>query len=167
MPRSVDLLMESPATVEQVHSAFSEQEYWLARLSAFGGSTTLDSLVVDADGTVTVATTQDLRHELLPGMLGKFYPNDLKILRSETWKPVGASRVRGQVSVRASGAPGSGRGTALLESHPDGSQLTFTATVEVKIPLVGGRIESWIAGQLTEEIPAIQSFTTDWITENA
>ena len=51
MPSSLDLVVEFPASVEQVHSAFSDEDYWLARLAAFGGSTTLDSLIVHADAT--------------------------------------------------------------------------------------------------------------------
>ena len=47
MPRTLDMSFESPATVEQVHSAFGTQDYWLARLAAFGGAKTLDSLLVD------------------------------------------------------------------------------------------------------------------------
>ena len=73
MPRSFDVLVDSPVSVEQVHTAFGDEEYWLARLAAFGGSTTLDSLIVDADDTVSVAITQDLRHGLLPGIVAKFY----------------------------------------------------------------------------------------------
>ena len=61
MPRSFDVSFESPASVEQVHSAFSDEDYWLARFAAFGGDNTLDSLIVDSDGTVTVTVTQDLR----------------------------------------------------------------------------------------------------------
>jgi hypothetical protein len=49
----------------------------------------------------------------------------------------------------------------------NGSRLTYTATVEVKIPLIGGTIESYIGGQLAEQIAAIQRFTTVWITEHA
>lgn len=167
MPRSFDLSVESPASVEQVHSAFSDKEYWLARLAAFDGGTTLDSLIVGGDGTVTVSTTQDLRHDLLPRFIARFYPGDLKIQRSETWIPIRGRQVRGEVSVAARGAPGSGLGAALLAPMRSGSRLTFTATVEVRIPLVGGKIESFIAGQLAEEIPAIQRFTTDWITPHA
>ena len=77
MPRSFDLAVEFPASVEQVHSAFSDEDYWLARLAAFGGSNTLDSLIVDADGTVTVATTQDLRRHALPRMVAKLFPGDI------------------------------------------------------------------------------------------
>jgi hypothetical protein len=39
--------------------------------------------------------------------------------------------------------------------------------MEVKVPLVGGKIESFIGGQATEQIAAIQRFTTEWIAENS
>jgi hypothetical protein len=35
----------------------------------FGGITSVDSLIVDTDGTVTVANTVDLRHHRLPGVV--------------------------------------------------------------------------------------------------
>ena len=167
MAHSFDASFESPASVEQVHWAFSDEDYWLARIAAFGGGITLDSLIVDSDGTVIVNTTQDLRHGGLPGMLAKVYRGDLNILRNETWRPVGGRRVSGEISVAAVGAPGSGRGAALLAPLGKGSRLTFTATVEFKVPLVGGKIESYIAGQLADGISEIQRFTTRWITEHA
>jgi hypothetical protein len=167
MPRSFGASFESPASVEQVHSAFSDEDYWLARLAAFGGSITLDSLIVDSDGTVIVTTTQDLRHDGLPGVVAKVYRGDLNILRNETWRPIGGHRVSGEISVAAAGAPGSGHGAALLAPSGTGSRLIFTATVEFKVPLVGGKIESYIAGQLADGISEIQRFTTMWITEHA
>ncbi len=168
MPRSFDVSFESPASVEQVHSTFSDEDYWLARLAAFGGgSTTLDALIVDSDGTVTVTTTQNLRHDGLPGIVAKLYPGDLNVLRNETWRPIGGRRVSGEISIAAAGAPGSGHGEALLAPLGKGSRLKFTATVEFKVPLVGGKIESYIAGQLVEGIGEIQRFTAMWITARA
>jgi hypothetical protein len=167
MPRSFDLLAESAASVEQIHSAFGDQGYWLARLAAFGGSATLDSLTVDPDGTVRVSICQDLARDLLPGILAKFYRRDLKILHDETWTPIGERQIRGEISVATSGAPGSGFGTALLTPAQNGSQLRVSATVEFKVPLVGGKIESYIGGQFAEEFPTIQRFTTAWITDHA
>ena len=168
MPRSFDVSVESPASVEQVHCAFSDGGYWLARFAAFGTTTTtLDSLIVDADGAVTVTTTQDLRHDGLPRLVARFYPGDLKILKTETWRPIGGRRVSGEVSIAVAGAPGSGRGAALLVPMGNGSQLSFNGIVEFKVPMVGGKIESYLGGQLAEHIPAIQRFTTVWITEHA
>jgi hypothetical protein len=107
MPRSFDVSVESPASVEQVHCAFSNEDYWLARFAAFGTCTTLDSLIVDSDGTVTVSTTQDLRRDWLPRLVARFYPGDLKILKTETWRPIGGRRVSREVSIAVAGAPGS------------------------------------------------------------
>ena len=165
MPGSLDLVVEFPASVEQVHSAFSDENYWRARLAAFGGSTTLDSFIAHADGTVSVATTQDLRRHTLPKVIAKVFPGDLLILRKETWRPVGGRRVSGEIIVSAPGALGSGRADAVLAPTQDGSRLGFAATVEVRVPLVGGKIESYIGGQLAEQIHAMQRFTTAWITQ--
>jgi hypothetical protein len=133
MPRSFDVSFESPATVDQVHSTFADEDYWLARIAAFDAGITLDSLTVDSDGAVTV----------------------------------NPHRVIGDISVAATGAPVSGRGTALLTSVENGSQMEFSATVEFRVPVVGGTIENYLAGQLAEGIADLQQFTTSWISEHA
>jgi hypothetical protein len=38
--------------------------------------------------------------------------------------------------------------------------------VEFKVPLVGGRIESYVAREFAEGIREIQRFTTGWISEH-
>ena len=48
-----------------------------------------------------------------------------------------------------------------------GARLEFKATVEVRVPLVGGKMENFIGNQLVELLIAEQRFTTVWITENA
>lgn len=166
MARSVDLVAESPASVEQIYATFADERYWLARLSAFGGITTLDSLVVDEAGTVTIATTQSLHGQRLPTVVAKLFAGELKLQRTETWRPIDGRRVRGGVTLSVPGSLGSGRGVALLEPVPSGSRLKFNATVHVNIPMVAGTIENRIAGQLAEQVPEMHRFTTTWITEH-
>jgi hypothetical protein len=167
VPRSFDFSVESSASVEQIHSAFSEEDYWLARLAPLGGSGTLDSLVIGTDGSVTVVIIEALRPEWLPGLVTKFYPFDWQVVQNETWSPIGGGLVRGEVSIAARGAPGSGLGTVLLAPAQNGSRLQCTASVEFKVPLVGGQIESFIGGQMAEQFSAMERFTTNWITEHA
>ena len=168
MSRSFDILTQSPASVEQIHAAFGREDYWLARIAAGGATTTtLDSLIVDADGTVTVRVIQHLGRQLLPELVAKFVPGDLKILNCETWRPVGNRQVRGQVNISVSGGLGSGRAEAWLAPASNGSQLRYAWRVEVKIPLVGGKLEKSIGAGLAESIPAVQRFTTTWIAEHA
>lgn len=170
MPRSFDILTESPVSIEQVYAAFTREDYWLARHAAFDGTSTLDSLIVEADGTVAVHATQHLGRQLLPGAMAKLVPGELKIMHREMWRPVGDREVRGQVSITAPAGFGSGRAAAWLSpAGPPGykgSQLRFAATVEVKIPLVAGKLENAIGAELAENIHAIQRFTATWITEN-
>lgn len=166
MSRSFDVSVDSPASVQQVHTAFRDEDYWLARLATFGGSSTLDMLTVDADQTVRVGVIQDLRHDVLPGIVAKFYHRDLKIRHTETWKAAGDFELHGEIGVAVSGAPGSGSGAALVAPEQHGSRLTFTATVEFKVPLVGGTIESFIAREFAQGIPEIQRFTAEWISEH-
>jgi hypothetical protein len=166
MPRSFDVSADSPATVEQVHSAFSDEGYWLARLATMNGSTALESLIVDDDQTVRVATTQDLGRDLVPGIVAKFYRRDLKVRHTETWRPIDG-QLRGEINVAVSGAPGSGSGAALVAPTQDGSRMTFEGSVEFNVPLVGGTIESFIAREFARGIPDIQHFLAKWVTEHA
>jgi len=166
MSNSFDVSSESPASVEQVYSAYADEDYWLARNAALGGSKALDSLVVDSDGTVTVTITEDLRHGMLPGILAKLYRGDLNIRSTERWKPAGSRELNGEISVAVTGAPGSGRAAAVLAPAGSGSRLNLTGTIEFKVPLVGGKIESYLAREFAQGIPEIQRFTTTWIGQN-
>jgi len=94
MPRSFDVSVDSPASVDQVHAAFSAEDYWLARLGNMSGGTTLESLVVDDDRTVRVTTTQDLGRDLLPGIVSKFYRRDIKVRHNRDVDAVGRSTPR-------------------------------------------------------------------------
>jgi hypothetical protein len=116
-----------------------------------------------------VNVTQHLDRQLLPGPVARLVADGLKIVRTETWQPVGDQRVCGQLTVSAPGGLGSGSARGWLTpagNGSQGSQLRFAATVEVKIPLVGGRFENQIGAQLTEDLSALQRFTTAWIAEH-
>src|ERR1700746_583562 len=84
MPRSFDMSTDYGVSVEEVLRAFSDQEYWLARLADSGADdTTLDSIEVGGpagnDGSIDVITTQVLRSDRLPGVITQFHRGDLRI----------------------------------------------------------------------------------------
>lgn len=165
MPRSVDFSVPSSATVELIRWAFSQEAYWLARLAEFGGGK-LDSLAIDANGSVTVVVIYEVGNDGLPGLVAKFHPLDWQVVQTETWSPVDGGVVRGEVRQEARGAPGSGLGIVVLAPAKNGSRLKCTATVEFRIPLVGGKIEGLMCRQLAEQTAVIQGFTAKWISEH-
>jgi hypothetical protein len=163
--RSFDFTIESPATVEQLHSAFSNREYWLARYGDSGGVARLDSLDIDAAGSVSVTIVGDGQREHMKGPIAKLYPRSWQTVQQESWTPIGDGQVRGEIDIATRGAPGSGRGTALLSPMQQGSRVKFTGTVQFNVPLIGGKIEALIARQLREQISELLRFTAEWITE--
>jgi hypothetical protein len=167
MPRSFDFSVDSSSTVEQIHLAFADEDYWRARLAKFGGLGSLDSLSVDSDGLVTAVVVTALRHDGLPGPVAKFFPREWRVVQNEKWNPVREGRMSGEVSVISHGAPMSGIGTALISPTRNGSRLKCKATVGVKVPLIGGKVEGIVGRLLVQNISAMQDFTTEWLSEQA
>ncbi len=161
-------------TVEEVLRAFSDEEYWLARLADSGADdTTLDSMQLGGpsgtDGSIDVITTQVLRSDRLPGLITQFHRGDLRIRREEKWEPVTNGSATATITGSILDAPASLTGTAVLEpvAETGGARMKLRATVEVRIPLVGGKLEDFIGNQLVELLIAEQRFTTTWIGEPA
>jgi hypothetical protein len=174
MPRSFDMSTDYGVTVEEVLRAFSDEEYWLARLADSGADdTTLDSMQLGGpsgtDGSIDVITTQVLRSDRLPGLITQFHRGDLRIRREEKWEPVSNGSATATITGSILDAPASLTGTAVLEpvAETGGARMKLRATVEVRIPLVGGKLENFIGNQLVELLIAEQRFTTTWIGEPA
>lgn len=64
---------------------------------------------------------------------------------------------------RVPGAPAAITGKGVLTATADGARLNFSAHVEVRIPLVGGKLEAMLGQQLGYLIELEQKFTSDWI----
>jgi Protein of unknown function (DUF2505) len=174
MPRSFDMSTDYGVTVEEVLRAFSDEGYWLARLADSGADdTTLDSMQLGGpsgtDGSIDVITTQVLRSDRLPGLITQFHRGDLRIRREEKWEPVTNGSAPATITGSILDAPASLSGTAVLEpvAETGGARMKLRATVEVRIPLVGGKLENFIGNQLVELLIAEQRFTTTWIGETA
>jgi hypothetical protein len=168
MPRSFDFSVDYEGSVEQVHAAFSDEQYWLTRLADSGVDTaTLDTLQVSDDGSVTVATTQVIRGDRMPAFVGQFHKGDLRLERRESWGPASGGQAHATIDGTITNAPVTLTGAATLAATSGGARLDFHLTVEVRIPLVGGKVESLIGGQLAQLVIAEQQFTTSWIAENS
>lgn len=167
MPRSFDMAAEYDGSVEQIYRAFGDESYWLARLAESGADkTTLDALTTTADGGIDIVTTQTLRADRLPGVVTQFHHGDLSFVREETWGPLTDGRATAIVKGSIPGAPATLGGKAVLRPSDAGARLEFSATVEVRIPLVGGKVENFVGNQLVDLLIAESRFTTAWVDEN-
>ncbi len=174
MPRSFDLSADYPGGVEDIHRAFQEEEYWRARLADIPvDEATLESIRVggrSGDGpSIEVATLQVVRSHNLPAMVTQLHRGDLCIRREETWGPVTDGAATASIAGQIVGAPVSVWGTAELSraTPSGGARLELRITVQVRAPLIGGKVEKIIGNRLAELVTAEQRFTSEWIAANS
>ncbi|AKN18287.1 DUF2505 domain-containing protein [Mycobacterium haemophilum] len=174
MPRSFDMSADYEGSVEDVFRAFSEADYWQARLAESAvDDTRLESMRVGGesgdDGTIEVVTLQVVRSHNLPGLVTQVHRGDLCIRREETWGPITEGVATASIMGSILNAPANLSGTAVLspDAESGGARLTLQVTVAVRIPIIGGKLEKIIGTQLAELVKLEQRFTTMWIVNNA
>jgi len=158
----------SPYPLASILAAFGDERYWLARLGAFeGGSPTLDALATDSAGRTAVEMTMRFGGDQLPDPIRRLRLASLEIVQREEWHPVDDGTVRGEITVDAPRTPLSGRGAVELTLDGPGTRLTGTASVTVNVPLIGGTIATFVAGQLANGIVDVVAVTDAWLSEQS
>ncbi|HEY9564224.1 MAG TPA: DUF2505 domain-containing protein [Nocardioides sp.] len=95
----------------------------------------------------------------VPGFAKKFVGDEIPIVQVETW----SSLTDADVHVTIPGKPGDMKGTARITQRGDDVVETMDLAVQVKIPLVGGKIEDLIAGLLVKAFKAENKVGLKWL----
>ena len=147
-----------------MHAAFTNEQYWRDRLAQVGGSNPeLTDFSVSDSGTVTVAMTQSILAADLPPMVTMVRPGDLVIKRTATWAPLEGGQATGTFTAEVEGTPARVTGTQTLATVGEGSAVSYDGAAEVKIPLVGGKIESAVADEIVKLLEREDEFTGQWL----
>jgi hypothetical protein len=163
MARSIDYRSTLAFLAERVFATMTDEEYLRARLRELGGPGS-DLLEHEAgpDGA-RYLLKQGLSEKDLPPVVGKVMQGDLAIRRTETLRMTGPGAYTGDVDVAIAGMPASASGTMRLADNGPGSEFEVRADVHVKVPLIGGRIEEIVAGQVRRLLVAETAFTVRWL----
>jgi len=178
MPRSFDLSAEYEGGIEKIYRAFRQEQYWRARLADIPvDEAELQSLRIGGDtgdpagrgATVEVVTLQVVRSHNLPALVTQLHRGDLCIRREESWGPLTDGAATGSIAGEIVNAPVNVWGTAeLAPIEASGrARLDVRINVQVRAPIIGGKVEKIIGTRLAELVAAEQRFTTEWITANA
>lgn len=154
------------APVAAVHAAFTNEQYWKDRLAEIGGpGARLESFETAGD-EVRIKMIQTIPASRLPSIVTTVRPGDLVINRGQTVGPLRGDTADGTFDAGVSGAPAKIGGKVILAAAGDGSKLQVDGSVEVTIPLVGGRVESVIVEQLEQLLDREDDFTQKWIADH-
>jgi len=113
--------------------------------------------VTGVPGQIDVTMTQPTQG--VPGFAQKFVGSEVRINRHEDWTSPSAATL----TIDA-GVPAARIGGTLTLAERDGSTVqSFNLAIDVKIPLVGGRLESLVADLMSQAFDKEQSIGRDYL----
>lgn len=133
-----------PCDVATAYAALTSETWPQAKDSALSDGSRLESRETTADGGVVLRSTRGLPSGI-PGFLEKLVPAGGRAGQVDTWGPVGPDGARGTWKAEVPGAPAEIGGAMQLVPTATGCDYVITGTAKVKIPLVGGKAEKFIA----------------------
>ena len=174
MPHSFDLSADYEDSVEKVYRAFHEEEYWKARLADIPvDEARIESMRVGGksgnDGTIEVVTLQVVRSQNLAALVKQLHRGDVCVRRKETWGPLTDGAATASIAGSIVDTPVNVSGTAELSpiAGSGGARLAYRITVQVRVPLIGGKVEQLIGTHLAELVSREQRLTAEWINNKA
>lgn len=97
----------------------------------------------------------------VPSFARKLVGEEINILQSEQW----TSHTEMNLQVSIPGKPGTMIGTVVLRGHDGGTTETVDVEVKVNIPLVGGKLETFIGDMLLRALKAENKVGLRWLAE--
>lgn len=163
MSRRIEHSSSYAFPVTQVHAGLITEQYWRDRLDEVGGPGATLEQVTTGPGTISVAMSQSIPAEHLPSIVSKVRPGDLVIKRTETWGTLDGDHAEGTFTAEVVGAPATISGTQTLKADGSRANVQVEGKAEVRIPLIGGKIENAIADEVLRLIAKEQEFTEQWL----
>jgi hypothetical protein len=163
MARRIEHRTRSAWGPKTVFSALVDVEYLNERLAVLGGRGAAVLRHDKSDDRVSYQLRHGVEGRNLPSAVRTVLGGDLTIERFETWQARGAGYT-GTVRVTIPGMPGELAGTmALTGDDASGAEHLTDGVVKIPIPLVGGKVEEAIVGQLRDLLDAEHRFTEEWL----
>jgi hypothetical protein len=120
-----------------------------------------------AAGGTTVVVSQDQSTEGAPPAARKVVGDSVRIVQREVWGPPDADPVTAEFGMEIPGKPGQLKGRITLVATANGCEERFEGDVKVGIPLVGGKLEKFIADLLGRGLRREGRVGATWLAERA
>jgi Protein of unknown function (DUF2505) len=119
--------------------------------------------VVPAEDTAKVLVSRVIPADV-PDFAKALVGPEIEILQTEQWQPPSASGVRvADLRIEMPGKPGHLIGTVTLRPEGNGTTEIIAGELKVKVPFLGGRLETEIAKGLRAGIRSEGKVGTSWL----
>lgn len=135
------------ASADQVFDKLTDPDFLVQRCVALGEKNI--QCDVETEGRKTRVTLSRTIQRDLPAVLAKLFGAENRMIMTEHWEAIGGSWI-GHYHVEVEGQPVTLNAKFKLKPLDQGCEYSIDYSCKAKIPLVGGKVETFILGQ-TEE----------------
>jgi hypothetical protein len=152
-----------PTGLDDTWALLTDRDVAVERYEA-AGHTDIEVLEWGPDGDGFVMKTKRVVHLDLPGFARKVLKPANTMIQTERWGPVVEGRRESTFEVEVQGAPVKISGTSRLNAADGQTRHEVNGQLDVKVPLVGGKIANWAGGDTQRELDAELSFNRQRLT---
>ncbi|WP_024876473.1 DUF2505 domain-containing protein [Saccharomonospora piscinae] len=151
-------------SLDDVFTAQTDERALRARLDRVGGERAelRDHEVTDRGVRYTLV--QGIAADKLPSIVRSLRSGDIAVVRTHIWTRSG-DRCTGRVTADVADLPGRITADTDLRPEGDGCVETTRGEVVVRVPLVGGKIEKFVAEQVTDLLEAETRAARQWLAQ--
>lgn len=167
MARRIDYSARYKYTAEQVYGAFSNRDYWDARIEEMRkySENHVESLDVSESG-IEIVLHHILPRSELPEVAQTVMKKDMVITRKESYTEFGEpTTAKYEASIPA--GPGSLTGTMELFTTDTGCTFRTSSEAKVYLPFIGGKLEQLMLVNLIDLFRAEAEITDKWLSKQS
>jgi hypothetical protein len=151
------------APLDEVWAMFSDPAAHVAKFDSMGHR---DIEIVEHEETedgfrLVISRVVDTE---LPGFAKKVLKPTNTVVTTDEWHGSPDKGYEGHYSAEAKGAPVKVHGTTRIGAEGDRTSYAVKTTVDVKVPLIGGKLSNWAAGMTKDQIQMEFEAGDRWLT---
>lgn len=150
----VEMDHEFAASPADAFAMFCDSDSHVAKFTDFGGENIEIIDLQQSDTQMVLTVEQDITLDL-PGFAKKLFSPTNRVRSVDTWNDNGDGTYGGGYTIETPGVPIEVVGTTLLlpvDGHPDYSNFSVAVELSVNVPVVGGKLAKWAAGNVEENL---------------
>lgn len=154
------------APIEECWEMFRDPASHVAKFEDMGHH---DVEVLDQEATddhLHIEIVREVDVEGIPGFAKRWIKPRNKVTSIDDWYDHGDGTYGGEFSLDTSGVPVQISGTTLLEADGEQTRYTITIEIEVKVPLVGGKLASFSKSLVDRQLTQEFALGDTWLAEH-
>jgi hypothetical protein len=150
--------------VNKVWEAFTDPEFYQAKFEGIGHrNVEVVSSERDEDGFI-IETSREVPVDV-PAVLRSILRDWNTLLQSEHWLEEGKGVYTNELQIEARGVPANLSGTMRLSARGKGCVNEVAITIRASVPLIGGKMEQFVARDTEETLAAEYEFIREYLEE--